>query len=70
MIADIDECQPVSGDSPCVALASCTNEFGSFRCDCNAGFSGDGKVNGTGCVDDNECQRATSESYSAILLCL
>ena len=37
--ADIDEC---AGQSPCDPNALCTNTLGSFTCECNPGYSGDG----------------------------
>ncbi|MEM7676133.1 MAG: calcium-binding EGF-like domain-containing protein [Myxococcota bacterium] len=37
---DIDECAMTS--SPCSDNATCTNEPGSFTCDCDTGFVGDG----------------------------
>ena len=38
-IIDIDECV---ADSPCSTNAECTNTEGSFMCECNTGFDGDG----------------------------
>ena len=39
--ADIDEC--LEGTHNCnLTLANCTNTPGSFRCECIAGYSGDG----------------------------
>ena len=35
---DYDEC----GNSPCDPNGSCTNIPGSFTCECNDGYSGDG----------------------------
>ena len=35
---DIDECL----NTPCNSNANCTDNEGSFDCQCNAGFSGDG----------------------------
>ena len=50
---DIDECVVDFATNPhnCHADADCTNEDGTFECDCLDGFSGDG-VN---CTDNNEC---------------
>ena len=36
---DIDECVT---DSPCSSNAECKNTEGSFMCECNSGFVGDG----------------------------
>ncbi|XP_063223363.1 multiple epidermal growth factor-like domains protein 8 [Bacillus rossius redtenbacheri] len=40
---DVDECD--LGLHDCHPNATCTNTRGSYRCQCNRGFSGDGKVN-------------------------
>ncbi|XP_067041439.1 uncharacterized protein [Acropora muricata] len=46
---DLDEC---SGDnSHCHSNAVCTNTFGSYECECSAGYSGDGR----NCIDIDEC---------------
>ena len=38
-IPDIDECEE---NWPCSAVANCTNTPGSFSCQCNEGYIGDG----------------------------
>ena len=38
-LLDLNECE---GPSPCDGNAQCTNTIGSFSCDCNEGYSGDG----------------------------
>ena len=38
---DIDECN--EGSDVCHANATCTNTIGSFTCDCNKEYTGDGK---------------------------
>ncbi|XP_072017455.1 lactadherin-like [Amphiura filiformis] len=50
---NIDECA-ISSDN-CDANAGCTNTVGSFICECNAGYSGDGVT----CTDINECTSST-----------
>lgn len=40
VITDIDEC--TVDFPPCHENATCNNLIGSFECDCNSGFSGDG----------------------------
>ncbi|XP_072041696.1 uncharacterized protein [Amphiura filiformis] len=47
--ADINEC--TNGEHNCHDDATCTNTMGSFSCECNSGYSGDGTV----CIDINEC---------------
>ena len=37
---DIDECMVAK---PCHANATCRNTVGSYKCDCNEGFLGDGE---------------------------
>ncbi|MBT9555020.1 MAG: hypothetical protein IV100_03275 [Myxococcales bacterium] len=70
--SDVDECYQQLDD--CDANARCFNEPASFRCECNAGFTGDGKscsastcdpgfemnVSG-GCVDVDECSKGTDD---------
>lgn len=41
IVTDIDECSDNSHD--CHLLATCINTNGSFKCDCNEGYNGDGK---------------------------
>ena len=40
LFADIDEC--TLGKDDCDMNAECTNRPGSYRCDCNPGFQGNG----------------------------
>ena len=35
---DIDECE----NNPCDQNANCTNNEGSYLCECNAGYTGNG----------------------------
>ncbi|WP_158627253.1 FG-GAP-like repeat-containing protein [Corallococcus sp. AB045] len=46
---DIDEC--AAGTDNCNENATCTNIGGSFTCDCNAGYEGDGVT----CTNIDEC---------------
>lgn len=39
---DNDECAAV--ENPCSPVATCNNTVGSFLCECNAGYSGDGFI--------------------------
>ena len=39
IFTDIDECMQLS---PCHVNAKCTNTKGSFDCECNMGYTGDG----------------------------
>ncbi|CAH1799684.1 unnamed protein product [Owenia fusiformis] len=48
-LVDIDEC--AQGTHNCHQDANCTNTDGSFGCNCNPGYSGDGVT----CADDDEC---------------
>ena len=48
-ISDIDEC--AENTNNCHQNATCMNTQGSFTCDCNPGFSGDG----VDCMDIDEC---------------
>ena len=45
---DIDECS--MNDSLCHDLAVCHNYNGSFTCDCEEGFEGDGVYNCSGII--------------------
>ena len=40
---DVDECH-ANGAHQCHAVAFCTNTPGSYTCECNEGFTGDGFV--------------------------
>ena len=47
--ADKDEC--LDWHHGCHEMATCTNTRGSFTCECNEGWKGDGRH----CADDNQC---------------
>ena len=55
---DIDECAADAHD--CHELAACSNTEGSFICDCNPGYLGDG-VNA--CVEIDECAEQTHNCH-------
>ena len=40
-VEDINECLV---SSPCHENATCTNAFGTYKCQCKSGFSGDGMI--------------------------
>ena len=42
MSPDINEC--LTGDFVCHRNARCVNTIGSYRCDCNDGYVGDGQT--------------------------
>ena len=56
LFLDIDECSLSS--SPCHTDATCTNSNGSFECDCQSGYTG----NGSYCEDINECSHGACSS--------
>ena len=39
---DIDEC--IGGLHSCAETATCLNSDGSYKCECNAGYSGNGST--------------------------
>ena len=49
---DIDECFERSHN--CHSYAACHNQRGTFYCECNTGFEGDGE----NCEDIDECSKA------------
>jgi len=51
MCSDINECE--TGDFECDDNAECINTEGSYECNCNNGYEGDGK----NCFDVNECDK-------------
>src|SRR5699024_10989536 len=48
--SEVDECQ--SDDNSCSINGQCTNSPGSYQCECDEGFEGDG----FNCSDVDECQ--------------
>ncbi|KAI8498222.1 hypothetical protein Bbelb_241660 [Branchiostoma belcheri] len=53
---DLDACS--NSSNPCHAQATCTDQPApsmDATCTCKDGFMGDGRVNGTGCLDINAC---------------
>ncbi|XP_065193998.1 uncharacterized protein LOC135825194 isoform X2 [Sycon ciliatum] len=56
--ADIDECsRPDLNNCDQPAVAFCINSYGSFGCECNTGFKGDGRL----CNDLDECTDGVHE---------
>ena len=47
-LADIDECDIITGTNDCAANATCTNGRGNYSCECPEGFEGDPKQGCTG----------------------
>ena len=41
-ISDVDECR--LGTDDCHPNARCINTIGSYRCECNPGYAGDGRI--------------------------
>eukprot|EP01084_Bolivina_argentea_P109137 195061_1 len=56
LCTDFDECDVNTHD--CDVNAFCTNTDGSFTCECNSGYSGDGKT----CNEIDECEEACKPS--------
>ena len=42
LVSDVDECASDACDNP--EKATCTNNIGSYVCDCREGFTGDGET--------------------------
>lgn len=55
IVTDVDECTyngPIEAfRHDCSASARCVNTPGSFECRCPAGYEGDARAGGSGCVD-------------------
>jgi len=49
VLIDVDEC--ALGTDSCDSNATCANTYGSYTCECNTGYTGDGFV----CSNVNEC---------------
>ncbi|XP_019631437.1 PREDICTED: cartilage oligomeric matrix protein-like [Branchiostoma belcheri] len=60
---DTDECVINGGRGPCDQI--CTNEHGSYRCSCQAGYQLD--VDGVSCFDINECDEAQHDCQQTCL---
>ncbi|XP_072042492.1 uncharacterized protein [Amphiura filiformis] len=60
---DTDEC--ATGTDNCDQHAACTNTVGSFTCECNTGFTGDGVT----CTDDNVFTNLVCEHETLHLEC-
>ncbi|XP_065177129.1 uncharacterized protein LOC135806893 [Sycon ciliatum] len=55
---DIDECaRPDLNNCDQPTVASCVNSYGSFACECNTGYDGNGRV----CTDLDECAAGEHE---------
>jgi hypothetical protein len=56
---DVDECE--LGEDDCDGHASCTNTEGSYECECDDGYSGDGQD----CEDIDECEDDPCDSHAS-----
>ena len=63
LLADIDECASPQLNS-CAQSATCSNTPGAYNCSCNAGFKGDGFVNGSRCTASATPTPATSRNVA------
>ena len=70
---DMNECNPTDAahnKDDCDEHATCTNIFGNFACQCNSGWTGDGKTctNIDECAADNlnQCDAETTTCYNNI----
>ena len=61
-VADVDEC--IGNQAGCAGQATCTNTDGSFLCECNVGFQGDG-FTCTGMPYQHYCCMAVSMTLDA-----
>lgn len=61
---DVNECK--QGSAQCAEKASCINTYGSYRCNCKAGFTGDGFT----CDDIDECTSQGLASCSRNAECI
>jgi len=49
---NVNECDPILGDNDCHRFAECTDTTGSYECQCNHGYTGNGK---SSCLDISDC---------------
>ena len=45
---DVNECAENQAD--CINEAVCVNIIGNYSCNCPGGYTGDGRLNGSGCM--------------------
>lgn len=62
LLSDVDEC--TLGTNSCDTNAKCLNTDGSFACNCNNGFAGDGVI----CTPSNIKQVHTTAPYVTVKL--
>ena len=60
---DIDEC--IDGSNNCHENAGCTNIDGSFTCECNNGYNGNGEL----CEGENTITLSVTVKFILTLLC-
>eukprot|EP00484_Ammonia_sp_Unknown_P010312 CAMPEP_0197072460 /NCGR_PEP_ID=MMETSP1384-20130603/210108_1 /TAXON_ID=29189 /ORGANISM="Ammonia sp." /LENGTH=496 /DNA_ID=CAMNT_0042511277 /DNA_START=138 /DNA_END=1628 /DNA_ORIENTATION=+ len=58
----LDENECALGTHSCDSNAVCTNTAGSYTCECNTGYSGDGYS----CTDDDECALGTDDCSTKV----
>ena len=63
LVVDIDEC----AEEECHPSATCVNNPGSFVCNCNPGFIGDGVISCSGTQNFITVKCSTTESHANVL---
>ena len=69
IIINIDANECTENQADCINEAVCVNIVGNYTCNCPGGYTGDGRLHGSGCVGEKLIIATGTLKQYMIILC-